>query len=284
MQRIALCDYLRRIGLDEVATTARTATRELLAILTSAHSRAIPFENLDVVLGSSIDMSVLAVERKLVGAKRRGGYCFEQNVLLAAALSMLGFVTEPLLCRVRWLKPEGIVTPFTHLAYRVTAEDGKVYLVDVGFAGTNSIAPLEFGVEERLPEGLFRTTEDAASVPRGYTALQWQLRGVWRDLYVFRTHEVACDADLHMSNYFSCSSPEARFTRQFFVQRVIGDERHYILDDLYCIRRGHGGESEVVEEAVRDEARLGNLLAGVFGIDAPDGIGAAWRERYARRE
>lgn len=277
-----LVEYLRRIDLPIAATSARAATRDLLSDVTAAHSRAIPFENLDVVLRRPIDMSIAAVERKLI-QRQRGGYCFELNTLLGAALSSLGFFVEPLLCRVRWNKPEGVETPFTHLALRVRTVDGSFFLADVGFAGTNPISPLEFGVEEKLLEGVFRTAPGAAALC-GYTVLQWCLRGAWRDLYAFRTGEVASDADLLVSNFWSCASPMARFTTSFFVQRVVGDERHHILNDAYVIRRGHDGESATVEERVHDTARLCDLLASVFGIDAPEGVVSVWCERYKRGE
>ena len=81
------------------------------------------------------------MERKLVGSLR-GGYCFEQNVLLQMALEEKGYTVVPLLCRVRWGKPDDALGPntaFTHLALKVRLDEGD-YLVDVGFAGTNSIA------------------------------------------------------------------------------------------------------------------------------------------------
>ena len=42
---------------------------------------------------------------------RRGGYCFEHNLLFAGALQELGFEVEPMLARVRWAAPPGTVRP-----------------------------------------------------------------------------------------------------------------------------------------------------------------------------
>ena len=50
----------------------------------------------------------------------RGGYCFEHNTLMMAALRAIGFVVEPLLARVRWNKDKDVQTTFTHMALRVT--------------------------------------------------------------------------------------------------------------------------------------------------------------------
>ena len=51
---------------------------------------AVPFENLDVLLGRRISLKPDAIFRKLV-TDRRGGYCFEQNSLLRDVLTTLGF-------------------------------------------------------------------------------------------------------------------------------------------------------------------------------------------------
>ena len=104
----------------------------------------------------------------------RGGYCFEQNILLLCALLSIGFDAFPLLCRVRYLKPAHQLTAFTHLALRVTLPDGGRYLADVGFAGTNSVAPVRLGTDElqELPEGQFRVRCFG-----GYNMLQRQLPG-----------------------------------------------------------------------------------------------------------
>ena len=71
-----------------------TPTRDTLASVVSHHALAIPFENVDAFLGRRISLEPAAVEDKLV-RQRRGGWCFEQNLLLGEALRALGFdVTE----------------------------------------------------------------------------------------------------------------------------------------------------------------------------------------------
>lgn len=167
-----LAAYLRRIGLEggEYVNTQRNrpSYRTLTEVM-AAQSRAIPFENIDVVLGQTIAISPSEVEQKLVGSGR-GGYCFEQNQLLASALLTLGYDVVPMLCRVRWNKKPDEHTTFTHVALAVklggegSADGGtaRTYLADVGFAGTNSIAPVLLGSDEiqALPEGLFRTVSN----------------------------------------------------------------------------------------------------------------------------
>ena len=75
---------------------------------------AFPFENLDILLGRAIRLDLESLQRKLV-AERRGGYCFEQNLLFAAALEALGFDVTLLSARVRYGATVG-PAPHAHAA------------------------------------------------------------------------------------------------------------------------------------------------------------------------
>src|SRR4051812_45556722 len=89
--------YLARLGV----TGPLAPTPEALDRVHLAHASTIPFENLDLLLGRPIRIDVPSLQAKLVG-DRRGGYCFEQNTLLAAALGAIGFRVTPLAARVRF--------------------------------------------------------------------------------------------------------------------------------------------------------------------------------------
>ena len=89
--------YLARVGYKGQLEP----TLETLKALQFAHVSAIPFENLDIVLGKTISLDLPHLEAKLVKA-RRGGYCFEQNALFAAVLESLGFEVVRLAARVRF--------------------------------------------------------------------------------------------------------------------------------------------------------------------------------------
>ncbi len=69
--------YLERIGL---------AGRPSIAEVHLAHSTSIPFENFDSRRGVEVSLAAEDLLDKLV-SKRRGGYCFEQNLLLTVACS-----------------------------------------------------------------------------------------------------------------------------------------------------------------------------------------------------
>src|SRR5690242_3694252 len=78
--------YFKRIGW----TGSSEPTLATLSAIARHHVRAIPFENLDVLLGRPPRLDLPSLEAKLVTA-RRGGYCFEHTTLCAAKLEQLGF-------------------------------------------------------------------------------------------------------------------------------------------------------------------------------------------------
>ena len=71
---IDLQAYLARIG----CRTAGPRSLRPLSAIHAAHTGAIAFENLDVLMGKPIALDLRAIERKLVH-ERRGGYCYEQH-------------------------------------------------------------------------------------------------------------------------------------------------------------------------------------------------------------
>lgn len=269
--------YLKRIHLTEKPSRADLDT---LARIMEAHSRMIAFENCDVVMGLGISTCPADVLAKLVYSSR-GGYCFEQNTLLSMALEALGFDVTPLLCRVRWSKPDdaaGPNTTFTHFALKVTLDHGE-YLADVGFAGTNSIAPIALGTADpqTCPEGQFRVVDGRPT----YRLLQLLIKDEWKSLYTWRD-EPAAPVDTECANHFSCTFPKARFTTSFFVCRVVGDERHHILNDAYVVRKGHGVSSTVETTTVTGLDHLIELLNRIFGIGFDKDTRIDGLDRYLR--
>ena len=88
--------YLPRVG----GARALAPSLEGLVDLHRAHCAAIPFENLDILLGRPIALDLPSLQAKLVQGGR-GGYCFEQNTLFQAALEALGYRVTALAARVR---------------------------------------------------------------------------------------------------------------------------------------------------------------------------------------
>jgi N-hydroxyarylamine O-acetyltransferase len=131
--KLDLGAYLRRVGYDGPAAP----TDQVLGALHRAHLVAIPFENLDIMLGRPVRMDLESIQAKLVTG-RRGGYCFEHGQLFGAVLERLGFSVERLLARVS--RP-GQVLPRTHLTLRVGTPDRLgVWLADRRSARRRGVA------------------------------------------------------------------------------------------------------------------------------------------------
>jgi N-hydroxyarylamine O-acetyltransferase len=150
--------YLDRIGLEG---------RPDLAELHRAHVAAIPFENLDPHRGVPVSLAPDDLERKLV-RERRGGYCFEQNLLLKAALEALGAQVELLLARVRYNAPAGSVRPRTHLVLRVAAGD-VTWHADAGFGAGTLLEPSRSAPARS-------TSSPAGASASSRTATSWSCR------------------------------------------------------------------------------------------------------------
>lgn len=252
---IALDAYLARIGYGG----PRAPTLDALRAIHALHLRAIPFENLDSWSGRRVDISPAAIERKLVHG-RRGGYCYEQNGLLARALSALGFEVRGLAARVRWgAAPEGEARPRSHMLLRVDLGEGA-YLADVGFGVLAPVTPLRLvhDVEQATPLETFRLRgEDGGRV------LEVKSGEGWRALYWFdQTEQLA--ADYEMYNWWVSTHPESLFVRSLVVARPTATGRVTLFDRELTYRRRDG----VVEQRTLASAdALRDVLEGEFGLD-----------------
>jgi|SRR5216683_2798462 len=194
--------YLARIGLSG---------RPSVAEVHRAHSTTIPFENLDPQRGVPVSLALDDLERKLL-AERRGGYCFEQNLLLKAALEALGAEVDLLLARVRFGASAGVVRPRGHLVLRVSAE-GATWHADVGFGLGTPLEPLPFGPggEHEQAGWLFRVVEDGPEL-----VLQTVEEGRWVDVYGFYPHQVP-QIDVETVNWWTSTNPRSPFVTGLMV-------------------------------------------------------------------
>ena len=74
---------------------ARAATFEVLRGLVYAHATAISYESIDVLLDRPAKLDATTLQVKMI-RNRRGGYCFEQNMLFREGLRSLGFAVTQL--------------------------------------------------------------------------------------------------------------------------------------------------------------------------------------------
>ncbi|MFD6886402.1 arylamine N-acetyltransferase [Streptomyces sp. NPDC059957] len=219
-EELDLDAYLARIGWDSGELRADLAT---LKAVHRAHTGAITFESLDVLFGRPVGLDVKTVEDKLVH-ERRGGYCYEQNTLLAAALQRIGFEVSGRGARNR--TRGDALTAVTHAVLVVTV-DGEPWLCDAGFGwqGPREPVPLTSpGAEVRQGEWAFRVREES----EGVLALGARREGAWRDLYAF-TPQPYHPVDYVVLNHYSSSHPRSSFVGRVVVQRQGDFERKALV-------------------------------------------------------
>lgn len=262
---IDLNAYFERIGYSGPARPAPTL--DTLRALHLLHPLAIPFENLDVLLGRPVRLDLASIQRKLV-TERRGGYCFEQNRLLRSVLQTLGFRVRSFAGRVLWGREAPDMPPRTHMLLLVDLDEGT-YLADVGFGGMVLSAPLAFesGLEQITPHGAFRL-EDAGGEPRSFI-LQALVNGNWAPVYRFDL-DPQYDADYEVANHFVSTHPQSIFVNNLIAARLAPGKRHALLNRRLRVHHVHDGRDEDEQRDLESVADLRRALENEIGIRLPD--------------
>ncbi|MFH8589064.1 arylamine N-acetyltransferase family protein [Streptomyces celluloflavus] len=244
--------YLDRIGYEG----DREPTLENLRKLHAGHTASIGFENIDIVLGRPILLDLASLQSKMV-EQRRGGYCYEQNLLYAAALDRLGFAVSGLGARIRM--GENKTRAVTHALLKVEV-DGADWITDVGFGGEALLEPLPLraGTEARQGNWTFGLAYEQETGA-------WVLRSLhedgWFDLYAFGT-EPRFAADYTVFNHYISTHPRSPFTGRMVVQRPYPERRSALIGREFT--RTRPDWSREVREVTPEE--IPDLLETEFGI------------------
>jgi N-hydroxyarylamine O-acetyltransferase len=230
-----------------------------LADVHSAHVTTIPFENLDPHRGVPVSLDTGDLQRKLV-SERRGGYCFEHNLLLRAALVALGADVDMYLARVRYGGDPGAVRPRSHLVLRATVA-GEPWHADVGFGVGTPLEPLPWG-----PGGVhvlggwsYRIVEDGREL-----VLQQLEHGDWSDLYGFIPEPVPL-IDVDTVNWWVSTSPRSPFVTGLIVTIQDGDGKRTVLSDWSGLTLTEATPAASTSTEVRPE-QVPKLLTERFAL------------------
>ncbi|NXQ94850.1 ARY2 protein, partial [Sagittarius serpentarius] len=126
------------------------------------HIRAVPFENLSIHCGESIELDLETAYNKIV-RKKRGGWCMENNQLLSWALKTLGYNVTLLGAKVYVPEFSAYADEMDHLLMKVVL-DNKPYIVDGAFGMACQMwQPMELisGKDQPQTPGVFRFLEDS---------------------------------------------------------------------------------------------------------------------------
>ena len=247
--------YLRRIEYDGPRQPSAATLRDLHR----QHLFTVPFENLDIPLGTPISLDLQRIYDKIV-TRRRGGFCYELNGLFAELLRAIGFQVEMLSARVR-REDGGFGPEFDHMLLKVELD--KPWLVDVGF-GDSFVDPIEFRA-------------GGADHVNGHRYFVLPLGGAWQllreddkgqtPLYAFR------DVAYQLSDYqamcaFHQNSPESHFTKSWICSRATSEGRITLANMRLIVSRE--GSREEIQLGTPGDAR--RCLREFLGVELDESL------------
>jgi N-hydroxyarylamine O-acetyltransferase len=249
-----LAAYLARIGYAGSPAPDLATLRKLAEL----HAAAIPFENLNPLLGLPVELDIEVLQRKMV-ERRRGGWCFEQNHLFAAALDAIGFAVSGLAGRVLLGQPEDAVTMRGHMLLRVEIE-GATHIADVGFGGRTltTALRLEAGCEQPTPHEPFRLI-----IVDGDWRLQAKIGEDWKSLCRFDLQR-QYRPDYEVANYYLSTKPSSFFRQGLLVARSLAGQRVTLFNREFSV---HPSGAATQSRELETVPEILDALGHEFGLD-----------------
>lgn len=250
MDEKILKSYCNRLKIPEVQGNSL----KTLKFLVTHHTRRIPFENLNPLLRIPVKLDSENLIQKLIFDKR-GGYCFEQNLLFKEILEFLGFEVKPLAARVHSASGEHART---HMMLLVTTENSR-FLIDVGFGGMTPSIPLEFkpGISQVSPHGTYRIIQE-----KELFTLEFLKKEGFQSLYDFDLQEQKT-VDYLMANWFTSTFPSSHFRHRLLVARTDENHRYGLRNNELNIHSENGSEKRVLTSV----PEIRSVLTEIFGLN-----------------
>jgi len=249
--------YFERIGFaGSIAPTL--ATLEALHALQPA---SIPFENFNSLVGVPVLLDQQSLNRKLLG-ERRGGYCFELNLMFLRILVELGFEARGHLAGVlRGGDEDNDLAP-NHMLITVDIS-GTTYLADVGFGGQLLTMPLKLrvGLEQETPLGVYRLTGEDPALRLEFKRDEED----WRPVYQFAL-DVIEEATYARINAGLNADPEWFFHHHLLVERAAPAGRLMLYDTRLTSIAPDGARETKTLPTVGE---MRETLATMFNMDLP---------------
>ncbi|KAL8710766.1 MAG: hypothetical protein Q9220_004784 [cf. Caloplaca sp. 1 TL-2023] len=277
-----LSTYLSLLSLPP-STLSNPSLPHLSHLLTS-HLCTFPFENLSLHYSPThtISLSPSSLWTNFIEQRRgRGGYCMENNTFFSAVLRGMGYTVTSVGGRVSESVNGGDGRRYggwSHMVNIVTLQDGKRYMVDVGFGGNGATTPLllkENVVTERIAPSQSRLIKSALpqhTDQENQRMWIYQVRPSpgeeWVPQYCFSETEFL-PADYEVMNFWASQNPQSVFRRGILMAKMVMDGNGKIVGQMTMrdgearYRRGN----EVVQTVVcRSEEERVRLLKDWFGI------------------
>lgn len=250
--------YFHRLGLAETPDSA-ACDRAWLNRLQYAHVTRIPYENLDILSGKDLPMTLDGQFSKII-LGRRGGYCFELNGLFAGLLQTVGYRITTYMGR--YLRGETAIPMRRHRVIRTECADGT-FICDVGVGQQAPRFPLALIPD--LVQEQFGETYKITREPFLGWVVNDLYKGQWRRFYSF-TEEEQLDIDFVMPSYYCEKSPDSIFNKTLMLSIKTDQGRKTIDGSTFRIFSQTG----VHEEAIADPRQLIEILDLHFNIEIAD--------------
>ncbi|CCM78199.1 arylamine N-acetyltransferase family protein [Rhizobium mesoamericanum] len=254
--------YLARIGME------RPTSLDILSLsqLHRAHLTSFTWEALDAFMGWPSAITPASAFAKMV-EKRRGGWCYEMNGLLGAALAELGFrVTR--LCGGVDREKLGDIAIGNHLTLRVDLD--RPYLAEVGVADA-IIEPVPLAVGPISQRGF-----DFSIMPAdgGWLRFNNHPRGIAKS-FDFRPDHID-EAAMAATHGWLMQDPGSPFTNALAVLRHTTDGYVALQNDR--LRRVTA--NSLSHESITSADHLADTFQTVFDLDIPQ-PGLVWERLQA---
>ncbi|XP_051025478.1 arylamine N-acetyltransferase 2 [Acomys russatus] len=268
--------YFERIGYQNPRNKLDLQT---LTEILQHQIRAIPFENLNIHCGESMELSLETIFDQIV-RKKRGGWCLQVNHLLYWVLTKLGFETTMLGGYVFNSLANKYSSGMIHLLVQVTICD-KDYIVDAGFGRSYQMwEPLELTSGKGQPQvpAIFLLTEENRT---------WYLDQIRREQYVPNQEFVNSDLlekykyrkiysftleprtieDFESMNTYLQTSPASVFTSKSFCSLQTLEGVYCLVGSILTYRRFSFKDNiDLVEFMSLTDGEIEDVLKTIFGV------------------
>src|SRR5215218_616409 len=250
--------WLQRIGYSGPTPP----TLETLNRLIHAHSHAISYETLDIMLGRPPKLDVATLQNKMI-VGGRGGYCFEQNMLFRAGLRSLGYRITSLQGRVIRGLAIDAPRPAIHMLLQAELPEGP-YLADVGFGNLapTSALLLKPHIEQDTPHEVMRFIDVG-----GELTLQARLKHGWEHIYRVIPYP-RYDGEYEITNWYTGTHPETPYQGNIIAARPGPNRTRITMYNARVTVRDAEGRAE--KRWLANDSEYRDVLRGEFGLNISD--------------
>ncbi|EHB16231.1 Arylamine N-acetyltransferase 2, partial [Heterocephalus glaber] len=252
---------------------------ETLTDIFQHHIRAVPYENLNIHCGESMELDFRTIFDQIV-RKNRGGWCLQVNQILYWALTTMGFETTMLGGYVYIPPANKYSSGMIHLLVQVTIS-GRNYIVDAGFGRSYQLwEPLELisGKDQPQVPAIFRLTEQNGI---------WYLDKIRREQYILHQEFLNSDLlemriyqkmfsftleprtieDFESMNIYLQTSPSSVFTSKSLCSLQTAEGVHCLVGWTLTYRRfSYKDNVDLVEFKTLKEEEIDEVLKTIFGV------------------